>query len=101
MVLDEEEVQGILKANMSVPNWVVTAREQSDKLFALMHGDDFIAMAQLDTKGLHHHGRGPERIASAAVMSPLRPLNRLKRPTASVCFIVALSISDWAASMSF
>jgi len=43
MVLDEEEVQGILKANMSVPNWVVTAREQSDKLFALMHGDDFIA----------------------------------------------------------
>lgn len=43
MVLEEDEVQKILKANTNAPQWVLSAREQSDKLFALMHGDNFIA----------------------------------------------------------
>ena len=42
MILEEDEVLKILKANASLPSWVETARTQSDKLFALMHGDEFI-----------------------------------------------------------
>ena len=42
MTLDEIEAQRVLKAYVKTPAWITAAREQSNKLFALIHGDKFI-----------------------------------------------------------
>lgn len=42
MTLDEIEAQRVLKAYVKTPAWITAAREQSNKLFALIHGDNFI-----------------------------------------------------------
>lgn len=42
MILSEDEVQKILKDNTAPPHWITKARDESDKLFALMHGDNFL-----------------------------------------------------------
>ena len=42
MILSEEQIDGILKKNAKkTPNWIMTAREYRDTLFALIEGEDF------------------------------------------------------------
>ena len=42
MILDDKQAQQVLKANLKTPKFITESREQSNTLFALLHGDEFI-----------------------------------------------------------
>lgn len=42
MTLDDKQAQQVLKANLKTPTFITESREQSNTLFALLHGDEFI-----------------------------------------------------------
>jgi len=44
MILDDVQAQAVLKANRKTPQFVLDGRDLANKLFALLHGDNFIAL---------------------------------------------------------
>jgi hypothetical protein len=82
MELKEDQAQEILKANLQVPKWVIEAREQSDKLFALMHGDNFIDQLITQIEYIESKKKAEARAKYSRNIVPY--FTRILRPVANV-----------------
>lgn len=83
MELNEEQVQKILKQNSTtVPNWITKARDQSDKLFALIHGDQFIELLITQIEYIESKKKADARAKYSRNIVPF--FSRILRPISNV-----------------